>query len=475
MGPLCFVLMPFGTKSDGIKKEIDFDKVYNSFIKPAIIMAGLEPIRADEEKSGGFIHKPMYERLMFCDFAVADLSFANANVFYELGIRHALKPYTTVSIFETNTKLPFDTAALRTFPYNYEDGDVKDLQTKIASLAGLIKINLDVQKAQEDSPIGQLIQQYKFPDLNYLQKDADAFADKVIELKDQKQTLVDWVKQWKALDKTKSTDATDEDKNKIQNDQRAIVDSIVKIEKNEGDGLQYKYDLLYSIVDAYKCVNAFKEICAMLEPLVDGRYNENIYLKQQLGLAYNKTGNREDAEAILKTITDKYGPDPETTGLLGAVYKGLMDDNKNDADVSAVYRSQAVDTYVAGFESDPRDYYPGINAITLMYLGDVKDPRFDKFLPIVTYAIERQQKLKPNDYWTQASALEIAVLAFNEADARKYFAVAKTCNPEDWMKESTAGNLRKIYDKAIKTSDEQSLQWLKNILVGLDPGIFDGK
>ena len=55
MSTLCFVLMPFGIKTDGNKKEIDFDKVYNSFIKKAIIVAGLEPIRADEEKSGGFI------------------------------------------------------------------------------------------------------------------------------------------------------------------------------------------------------------------------------------------------------------------------------------------------------------------------------------------------------------------------------------------------------------------------------------
>jgi len=209
-----------------------------------------------------------------------------------------------------------------------------------------------------------------------------------------------------------------------------------------------------------------------LKPLTDGRYNENIYLRQQLGLAYNKAGNRDDAEAILKTITDKYGPDPETTGLLGAVYKGLMDDNKDDADLSAEYRRQAIDTYVEGFESDPRDYYPGINALTLMFLGEDKDTRFDKLLPIVSYAIERQLKLKPKDYWTQATALETSVLALNEVDARKYFAAAKTCNPEDWMKKSTAGNLKRIYDKAIKTSDEQSLQWLKNIILGLDPGIF---
>lgn len=475
MPPLCFVLMPFGTKSDGIKKEINFDKVYSSFIKPAIIKAGLEPIRADEEKSGGFIHKPMYERLMFCDFAVADLSFANANVFYELGIRHALKPFTTVSIFEMNTKLPFDTAALRTFPYDYANGEVQNLEAKITSLADLIEINLDVKKAQQDSPIGQLIQGYKFPNLNYLQQDADAFADNVIQLKNQKETLRDLVKQWAALDKTKEPGASEEEQNKIETAQRAIVDKIVQIEKDEGEGLQYKYDLVYALIDAYKSVNAFKEMVDMLKPLVEEKYKENIYLKQQLGLALNKTGSREDAETILRTITDQFGPDPETTGLLGAVYKGLMDDNKKDPDLSAEYHRQAIDTYQAGFESDPRDYYPGINALTLMYLSDEKDERFDKFLPIVTYAIERQLKLKRKDYWTQATALEIAVLAFNETDARKYFAAAKACNPINFMKKSTAGNLKKIYEKAIKTNSEQSLEWLKNILLGLDPGIFDSK
>ena len=37
----------------------------------------------------GFIHKPMFERLMLCPFAIADLTTANPNVFYELGVRQA--------------------------------------------------------------------------------------------------------------------------------------------------------------------------------------------------------------------------------------------------------------------------------------------------------------------------------------------------------------------------------------------------
>src|SRR5215204_3596465 len=98
-GPLCFVLMPFGRKPDVAGKLIDFDEVYRQVIAPAVTEAGLTPIRADEELTGGIIHKPMFERLVLCDFAVADLTTGNANVFYELGVRHAARPFSTVQIF----------------------------------------------------------------------------------------------------------------------------------------------------------------------------------------------------------------------------------------------------------------------------------------------------------------------------------------------------------------------------------------
>ena len=81
--PLCFVLMPFGTKKDFAGATVNFDAVYEKLIAPAILDAELDPIRADEEIVGGIIHKPMFERLILCQYAVADLTTANANVFYE--------------------------------------------------------------------------------------------------------------------------------------------------------------------------------------------------------------------------------------------------------------------------------------------------------------------------------------------------------------------------------------------------------
>src|SRR3954453_16918779 len=129
--PLCFVLMPFGQKLSVGGPAIDFAAVYKGLIAPAIDQAGLEPLRADEEMSGGVIHKPMFERLILCEYAVADLTTANANVFYELGVRHSVRPWSTILLFaEGGTQLPFDVRPLRAVPYRLgADGKPADPKT----------------------------------------------------------------------------------------------------------------------------------------------------------------------------------------------------------------------------------------------------------------------------------------------------------------------------------------------------------
>src|ERR1700736_6314709 len=122
--PLCFVLMPFGRKMDASGRVTDFDAVYHKVISPAVEGAGLEPVRADEEKIGGTIHKPMFERLMLCHSAVADITGANPNVFYELGIRHALRPRSTVILFREGTVLPFDIVLVRGISYKTDGAGV---------------------------------------------------------------------------------------------------------------------------------------------------------------------------------------------------------------------------------------------------------------------------------------------------------------------------------------------------------------
>jgi len=133
--PICFIIMPFGTKSvDG--RAINFDQVWQQILEPAIQIAGMKPLRADEEHVGGIIHKPMFERLLLCEYAICDLTFANANVFYELGVRHAARPATTTLVMANDVRLPFDVAMLRAMPYQLgADGLPSNASADVDSIA----------------------------------------------------------------------------------------------------------------------------------------------------------------------------------------------------------------------------------------------------------------------------------------------------------------------------------------------------
>src|SRR5687768_17334007 len=105
----CFVVMGFGEKPDfATGRTLDLDKSYRVIIKRAVEEAGLECIRADDVVHSGMIDKPMYELLLGADVVIADLSTSNANAIYELGVRHALRPHTTIVLAESEFKFPFD-------------------------------------------------------------------------------------------------------------------------------------------------------------------------------------------------------------------------------------------------------------------------------------------------------------------------------------------------------------------------------
>lgn len=105
----CFVIMGFGEKIDPkTRRKLDLDKSYRVLIEPAVRLAGLECIRADKFIHSGTIDKPILEFLYKADLVIADLSTSNPNVLYELGVRHALRPSTTILIAESHFEIPFD-------------------------------------------------------------------------------------------------------------------------------------------------------------------------------------------------------------------------------------------------------------------------------------------------------------------------------------------------------------------------------
>ena len=114
----CFVIMPFGARTEARGRVLKFDDIYNDLISTAIVDAGLIPIRCDKLQEAGFIHRKMIEQIRDARVAVVDISSLNANVFYELGIRHTLRQSVTVLIRQKSTQVPFNIANLNVIEYD---------------------------------------------------------------------------------------------------------------------------------------------------------------------------------------------------------------------------------------------------------------------------------------------------------------------------------------------------------------------
>jgi O-acetyl-ADP-ribose deacetylase (regulator of RNase III) len=115
----CFVIMPYGTRKDIDGKDVDFDRVYESMIKPAVKgVGGLECLRCDDIAEPGWIHERMLLHILQDRVAIVDTSTLNANVFYELGVRHALRRSVTVLIHRKGTSWPFNIAGMSSIEYS---------------------------------------------------------------------------------------------------------------------------------------------------------------------------------------------------------------------------------------------------------------------------------------------------------------------------------------------------------------------
>lgn len=423
-GPLCFVLMPFGKKSDAAGAQIDFDVVYRDVIAPAVRAAGMDPLRADEEMAGGIIHKPMFERLILCEYAVADLTTANANVFYELGVRHAVRPAATVSLFAGTSRLPFDVAMLRALPYDVgADGLPSNVEAARDALAD--RLRAAMKERYTDSPIYQLVEDY--PDVDHTK--TDVFRDRVRIAAGIKERLA----------------AARADKK---------VEDVRALEAELGELADDDAGVLVDLLLSYRALSAWKDMISLVDRL-PRPLAETVMVQEQYAFALNRDGRRDDAQRVLKDVLKKHGPSSETYGLLGRVYKDQWEDALKAGRTAEArgHLKRAVDAYLGGFEADWRDAYPGVNAVTLMEISEPPDPRREELLPVVRYAVRRRVEGGTPDYWDHATLLELAVLARDEDAAAEALGDALAAVRESWEPETTARNLRLIREARERRGD----------------------
>jgi len=429
--PLCFVLMPFGKKRNGPRNIINFDEVYSGLIAPAIKEAGLQPLRADEELVGGIIHKPLFERLILCEYAVADLTTANANVFYELGVRHGLRPWSTVLMFAEGSRLPFDVAPLRGLPYQLKDGQPSNIEENRRQLIARLQ---EARNARPDSPVFQLVSDLNPPDISRLK--TDVFRDSVeysVKMKD-----------------------------KLATARKQGIKGVHAIEKELGLISNIESGVVIDLFLSYRAVEDWKGMIALVEKM-SAPLAATVMIREQLALALNRAGEDERAQGILETLLAERGPSSETYGLLGRIYKDRWEAaiRHGKEFVAKGLLDKAIDAYHQGFEADWRDAYPGINTVTLMEIREPPDTRRLELLPVVNYSVERRIAQGTPDYWDYATRMELAILSCDQERAMKALCDALASVREVWEPKTTAHNLRLIREARERRGEAQP--WLKKI------------
>lgn len=315
MKQTCFVVMGYGKKIDyATGKTVDLDKVYHSIIQPVVVSAGYRCVRGDEVKDPSLIDRSMYALLMHAELVIADVTTFNPNAVYELGVRHAVKPYSTIIMMDSASTIPFDINHCRIIQYKNEGlfMDVDEVETVKKKLNGMI--NDILSNPHTDSPLYTYIKGVDCPQLPQ-----EEFDSIITDLAKEEQCLYAIVEKAQKLC---------EDKKWVE--ALKFWSKALEVKKNE------EYYLQQKALCTYKAELPSPEI------------------------AYN------DALIILGNLPQNNNS--ETLGLLGAVYKRLYELHTDDL----ATLDRAIDCYGKGYKVCG-DYYTGENYAFCLYLKSKAD------------------------------------------------------------------------------------------------------
>jgi len=387
----------------GVKDGIDFNLVYADLIKPALESAGLEVFRADEELRAGDIRTDMFQELLLADLVVVDLSIDNPNVWYELGVRHALRPRGVIQIQGKRDHLPFDVYVDRAVRYHIKDGapDRDQLAADRQRVSEFAVSTLESWYARKVSPVYHLLPNLEPPSWKRLRVgDINEF--------------------WTAQEKWESGV-------RVAQKSGRVADILVFAGEAPTRVLQ-----LEARLSAGKALLSMGEFAFALEQYEEAlRFDpENLEARQKKGTVLGRLKQYEEADVWLRDVARDHPEDGETLALLGRVAKEAwiarwrkpgrtVVEMRQDATLEIALLRKAAATYKEGFVKSPGNYYPGINALTLSGLIEhltrkkMKSTEREALCGGVNWAAQCSILTDPNDYWARATLGDLALLRDN--------------------------------------------------------------
>jgi tetratricopeptide (TPR) repeat protein len=435
--PHAFVAMPFGMKlaprdpadrnPDTKVELIDFNRVYAEYIAPALELAGFEPFRADHEVRAGDIIADMFQELLVADLVVADLTIDNPNVWYELGVRHALRARGVVIVSGGRVPMAFDLYTDRKLRYALKDGapDPEHVGSDKQKLATMVRATMDAWHDRKVSPVYHLLDNLEEPEWRRLR------IGSVREF-------------WERHDKW-------EERIQLARASRRIGDLLVLA--NEAPIAAFRVD---AWIAAGKALRRAGRPLFALEHLQHGleRDPKNPDLLREVGMCLQRLAiarepghSLDRARAHYRAALATHPKDPELWALLGRVDKDAWTaaweaaapaDKRTEAAYEAALLRGAIESYTNAFRTDPSHYHSGINALTLMHLHRdlTADSRYDALMETMAGAVRfaaTSESREDQIYWARATLGDLEVLVGTSPSVAATYLEAIAKNDKDWF------------------------------------------
>ena len=414
--------MPFGTKPGHDGTPIDFDRVYAELIRPALQDAGCEVFRADEEPRAGDIRTDMFQELLVADLVVADLTLDNPNVWYELGVRHALRARGVVLVQGPRPAQPFDIYTDRKLRYRLKDGapDATSLAADRSALAAMARATLESSTARVVSPVYTLLDHLREPqwrDLLLAQRNEfsaayEAWASR-LEIARQKNRVGDIL----ALADETPTRAL------ALEARRAAGNCLLRLRH---------YDFALEQFETALAIDPDDKPC-----------------REKKAVCLGRLGRHEEAREWTRRLTEDFPQDPEVWALAGRVEKenwiqrwrqadGAPAQMREAAAAELASLEEAIAPYHQAFIADPSHYYSGINSLTLhlllQHLGGAPNKTVvDNLIGGVLWASLTAQQRDKKDYWARASYAELCLLVNPKDSVIREYRMAVAAADRDWF------------------------------------------
>ncbi|HEY5513535.1 MAG TPA: tetratricopeptide repeat-containing protein, partial [Geomonas sp.] len=347
-----FVAMPFGTR-----EGIDFNKVYEEYIKPALKSEGFEVFRADEEMRAGEIRTDMFQELLLADLVVVDLSIDNPNVWYELGVRHALRARGVVMICGGHATAAFDVYTDRRLRYGLKDGapDPATLAEDKLKLSEMVKATMESWHGRKISPVYHLMPNLQEPDWKSL---------RIGEVREFWEQHDSWER-------------------RIDLARKAGCIGDLLVLADEAPVAAFRAEAWHKAGEALRKAERFDFALEQLERGLDIE-PQNLRGLREMGICLQRLAfigrpgyTLDRARDHYRNVLELSPDDPETWALLGRVDKDAWIGSWRQCALSpaqmreeAAYEDAllraAITSYYNGYRRNPGHYYSGINALTLM-------------------------------------------------------------------------------------------------------------